>query len=106
MAKTPFSTMATTTDADKRSPAQSTEPTVVHLTPPMTVQPGTEILVTCNSPISVVPPSGEGHLLEASHPTKITALKHVLRISPTEHLGSTFASGWNKLPEELKMQVL
>ena len=103
--------MATATNSKSvagatHGPDQPNEVTVVKLTMPMTLQPGAELLVTCSSPISVLLPSGEGHELEAYKPTKIRAMKHILRLSPTSRLGSSFVRGWNKLPEELKLMVL
>ena len=103
--------MAAATDsksvaAATRGPDQSNEVTAVKLTTPITLQPGADLLVTCSSPISVLLPSGEGHELEAYKPTKIRAMKHILRLSPTSQLGSSFVRGWNKLPEELKLMVL
>ncbi|KAF2824634.1 hypothetical protein CC86DRAFT_371200 [Ophiobolus disseminans] len=88
-----------------RSGALGSKSTLVHLTTPMSINPGNEINVICDAPIKIELPSGEHLYMSAG---TATALKAPVKmyLSPTSNLGPDFARGWNSLPDELKVMVL
>lgn len=72
----------------------------------MTIQPGAELLVTCDLPIMIIPPSKEASVVSAHEPTTFQARKNPLQISPSEALGPDIVQEWSSLPDKLKVLVL
>jgi hypothetical protein len=84
------------------------QPTVVHLTSPMTIAAGSELHITCNSAIKL-DVDGREILISATAPILITAPTEPvqLKIEPSEFcLGPDFVRGWQKLSDELKLHIL
>jgi hypothetical protein len=101
-AKDPSSYSESTDDTDDSNELA----VVLALTTPMTLAPGSKILVTYDSEIKAILPSGDSLQLQALPPPLFRATKLELHIEPTADLGASFARGWMELPDELKLKVL
>jgi hypothetical protein len=73
---------------------------------PMLIRHNTALALTCDSPVDIVLESGERVVLDTRIAIKISAPSSDLQVSSAKQLGGDFVDGWNKLPEELKLNVL
>jgi hypothetical protein len=86
--------------------ASSTDETeIVHLTTPMTLRPGTSLIVKCAARIELHT-NGVGPLYLGANLPILLSSPTSLRIRSTADFGPAFAQGWYKLPDELKISVL
>ena len=94
---------------------------VIRLKNAMTVQAGNEIRIVCDSRIKLEHlgdrdcgcvqrdnsnPVTPHTLISATTPITLVAGDTPMRISPTKSLDSDFATGWRKLPDELRIEIL
>jgi hypothetical protein len=81
------------------------ESAVISFTTPMTIKASANILVTCSCPIKAFVSLRRHILVTATTPTLLTA-PTTMRLEQADDLGTDFARGWEKLPEEIKLHIL
>jgi hypothetical protein len=83
------------------------EPTVIQLTSSVTIAAGTALYVICNLPIEIESRDIHRFTISAASPTLITApAAMAFTLLPSGCLGPDFARGWQKLSDELKVNIL
>jgi hypothetical protein len=101
------SSSATVLPASHSSTSSTVPPTTVtiNLRNPMVFPAHTKINVICTSPIRVLLPPDQHFTLDANIAASFT-VSHRTWVSPTAPLDMTFARDWDRLPCELRVNVL
>ncbi|KAF2114315.1 hypothetical protein BDV96DRAFT_647021 [Lophiotrema nucula] len=83
----------------------STKEEVVEILTPMTIHPGSNLRIFSANPILLRPPYTEPFGIQAATPIRLHNTGSI-EVESTAPLDTRFVNGWNKLADELKVQIL